>query len=39
MFFIYKLLLGPGFVHANLIKTQVPETVASGVQGTLRIKY
>jgi len=31
--------MDPSFVLVDLIKAQVPETVASGVHGTSRIKH
>jgi hypothetical protein len=39
LFFIFKLLLDPGFFPADLITAQVPETVSLGIQGILRIKH
>jgi hypothetical protein len=38
-FSIFKLLFDLGFGSADLIKVEEPETVASEVQGTLRIKH
>jgi hypothetical protein len=38
-FSIFKLLFDLGFGSADLIKVEEPKTVASEVQGTLRIKH